>query len=153
MEEPSGIKQSARWLLHILLFFLYFSIFSHILPSVLLFHGKGNLFLNRCNFCVVNCNIKKEFNCIFCLCNKHGEPVRRFYPLFFCLKKINRDGSLYGYNTDYYGFLYLLDKNGISVKNKKVLVLGNGGVAHSASRRKRVFLGFAIISTAALRFL
>ena len=42
---------------------------------------------------------------------------------------VNRDGSLYGYNTDYYGFLYLLDKNGISVKNKKVLVLGNGGVA------------------------
>lgn len=42
---------------------------------------------------------------------------------------VNREGSLYGYNTDYYGFLYLLDKNGISVKNKKVLVLGNGGVA------------------------
>ncbi|MDE7326291.1 MAG: shikimate dehydrogenase [Lachnospiraceae bacterium] len=42
---------------------------------------------------------------------------------------VNRDGKLYGYNTDYYGFLYLLDKNGILVTGKKVLVLGNGGVA------------------------
>lgn len=42
---------------------------------------------------------------------------------------VNRDGELYGYNTDYFGFLYLLDKNGISVAGKKVLVLGNGGVA------------------------
>lgn len=42
---------------------------------------------------------------------------------------VNRGGELYGYNTDYYGFLYLLDRNGISVEGKKVLVLGNGGVA------------------------
>ena len=42
---------------------------------------------------------------------------------------VNRDGKLCGYNTDYFGFLYLLDKNNISVAGKKVLVLGNGGVA------------------------
>lgn len=42
---------------------------------------------------------------------------------------VNRDGKLTGYNTDYYGFLYLLDQHGIQVTGKKVLVLGNGGVA------------------------
>lgn len=42
---------------------------------------------------------------------------------------VNRKGKLYGYNTDYYGFLYLLYKNGISVGGKKILVLGNGGAA------------------------
>ncbi|MBQ9118549.1 MAG: shikimate dehydrogenase [Lachnospiraceae bacterium] len=42
---------------------------------------------------------------------------------------VNRNGALTGYNTDYYGFLYLLRENGIAVTGKKVLVLGNGGVA------------------------
>lgn len=42
---------------------------------------------------------------------------------------VNRDGALTGYNTDYFGFLYLLDRHGIQVSGKKVLVLGNGGVA------------------------
>ncbi len=42
---------------------------------------------------------------------------------------INRGGKLYGYNTDYYGFEYLLKKSGISVGGKKVLVLGSGGAS------------------------
>jgi len=42
---------------------------------------------------------------------------------------INKDGKLYGYNTDADGFLYLLKKNKIQVKNKKVLILGNGATA------------------------
>ena len=40
-----------------------------------------------------------------------------------------KDGSLTGYNTDYYGFSYMLKKGGIDVKNKKVLVLGTGGAS------------------------
>ena len=42
---------------------------------------------------------------------------------------LNRDGKLYGYNTDYLGFLYTLQKNNIKVTGEKVLVLGNGGAA------------------------
>ena len=42
---------------------------------------------------------------------------------------VNRSGRLTGYNTDYFGFLYLLDRSGIHVSGKKVLVLGNGGAA------------------------
>lgn len=40
-----------------------------------------------------------------------------------------KDGKLIGTNTDYTGFLYMLDKSGISLKNKKVLILGAGGVS------------------------
>lgn len=38
-------------------------------------------------------------------------------------------GGLYGDNTDYDGFSYMLQKSGISVQNKKVLVLGSGGAS------------------------
>lgn len=40
-----------------------------------------------------------------------------------------KDGTLSGYNTDCFGFSYLLKKNGFSAENKKVLVLGSGGAA------------------------
>lgn len=42
---------------------------------------------------------------------------------------VNRNGCLTGYNTDYYGFLYTLQKNNIKIAGEKVLVLGNGGAA------------------------
>lgn len=37
------------------------------------------------------------------------------------------DGSLFGDNTDYDGFSYMLARGGIDVKGKKALVLGSGG--------------------------
>ena len=43
------------------------------------------------------------------------------------------DGSLYGDNTDYYGFSYMLDSAGFDVKDKKVIVLGNGGASKTAA--------------------
>ena len=43
-----------------------------------------------------------------------------------------KDGGLRGDNTDYFGFSYMLDKSGISVKGKKVLVLGSGGASETA---------------------
>ncbi len=44
---------------------------------------------------------------------------------------VNRGGELYGYNTDYPGFLYMLRQNGIEVYGKKVLLIGNGGAAQA----------------------
>ena len=38
-------------------------------------------------------------------------------------------GKTIGYNTDYFGIGMLFDKNAIEVKNKKAVILGNGGVA------------------------
>ncbi len=37
------------------------------------------------------------------------------------------DGKLYGYNTDYFGFSYLLKRMGIVPQGKKAVVLGSGG--------------------------
>ncbi len=42
---------------------------------------------------------------------------------------VNKNGKLYGYNTDYYGFTYMLEYGKISVKNKNVAVLGSGGAS------------------------
>lgn len=39
------------------------------------------------------------------------------------------DGRVKGWNTDYFGFIYMLTRKGISVAGKKVLVLGTGGAA------------------------
>lgn len=40
-----------------------------------------------------------------------------------------RDGKLYGDNTDYFGFKYMIEQSEIVVKGKKALVLGNGGAS------------------------
>ncbi len=45
---------------------------------------------------------------------------------------VNRDGKLYGYNTDFYGMSALLLHARISLKDKKVLILGTGGTAKTA---------------------
>lgn len=42
------------------------------------------------------------------------------------------DGSLWGHNTDYYGFRSMVDKCAFSVSGKKVLVLGSGGASNTA---------------------
>ncbi len=42
---------------------------------------------------------------------------------------VNRDGRLYGYNTDYYGMKALIERVGIDLTGKKVLILGTGGTS------------------------
>ena len=39
------------------------------------------------------------------------------------------DGTLYGDNTDLYGFLYMVRRSGIDPAGKKALVLGSGGAS------------------------
>ena len=39
------------------------------------------------------------------------------------------DGTLYGHNTDYYGFTYMVKRSGVDVEGKKVIVLGDGGAS------------------------
>ena len=42
---------------------------------------------------------------------------------------LSKDGKLYGYNTDYFGFQKTLEYNNIDVYNRKVLILGTGGAS------------------------
>ncbi len=45
---------------------------------------------------------------------------------------VNRNGKLFGYNTDFGGFKALIEQCGVSVSGKKALILGNGGTSHTA---------------------
>lgn len=45
---------------------------------------------------------------------------------------VNKNGALYGYNTDFFGLRGLIEKNGFDFKNKKVLVFGSGGTSKTA---------------------
>lgn len=46
---------------------------------------------------------------------------------------INRNGKLYGYNTDFYGMTALIKKNSIDFNGKKVAVFGTGGTSKTAT--------------------
>jgi len=48
-----------------------------------------------------------------------------------------KEGKLHGTNTDYQGFLYAASTAGIEFKNKKVLILGNGGTSLTARKAVR----------------
>ena len=45
---------------------------------------------------------------------------------------VNRDGRLYGYNTDFYGMCELIKHAGVEISGKKVAILGTGGTAKTA---------------------
>lgn len=46
---------------------------------------------------------------------------------------VNRNGKLFGYNTDFYGMRALLQKVGIDPRGKKCAVLGTGGTSKTAN--------------------
>ena len=67
------------------------------------------------------------------------EVIPHLYYIDECAKNIgavntivNRDGKLYGYNTDFYGMTALLRHAGVSLKGKKVAILGTGGTSKTA---------------------
>ena len=45
-----------------------------------------------------------------------------------------QDGTLFGHNTDYFGFTSMVHRSGIEVSGKKVLVLGSGGTSNTATK-------------------
>ena len=45
---------------------------------------------------------------------------------------VNRDGKLYGYNTDFFGMVSLINKMRLSIKGKKTVILGTGGTSKTA---------------------
>ncbi len=45
---------------------------------------------------------------------------------------VNKNGKLYGYNTDVDGMNYMINKKGIFLKGKRVMILGSGGTSNTA---------------------
>lgn len=56
-----------------------------------------------------------------------SDNARRIGAVNTILKRA--DGKLYGDNTDYDGFLYMVRRSGAEIKGKKALVLGTGGAS------------------------
>ena len=46
---------------------------------------------------------------------------------------VNRDGRLYGYNTDYMGFAHLCRSHGVDFRGRTVLILGTGGTHNTVA--------------------
>lgn len=63
---------------------------------------------------------------------------------------VNKEGKLYGYNTDYHGMKTLIERVGVDVCGKKVLILGTGGTAKTA-RAVATDLGASEIRTVSRR--
>ena len=63
---------------------------------------------------------------------------------------VNRDGKLYGYNTDYDGMKALTMRLNVDLRGKKVLVLGTGGTSKTA-RAVATDLGAAEVLTVSRR--
>ncbi|MBO5220860.1 MAG: shikimate dehydrogenase [Clostridia bacterium] len=59
---------------------------------------------------------------------------------------VNRDGKLYGYNTDFYGMVSLIRRIGVSLEGKKVLILGTGGTSHTAQAVAKAANAAAVIT-------
>lgn len=82
---------------------------------------------------------KKQFDCInvtipykkavINFCSKLSDTAKRLGSVNTIIR--NHDGNWIGHNTDYFGFQYMLNKSGIPVQNKKVLVLGSGGASQT----------------------
>lgn len=63
-------------------------------------------------------------------CDELSETAKKARSVNTVIRK--PDGSLYGDNTDYFGFLYMAKKIGCDFKSKKVLILGSGGASLTA---------------------
>ncbi len=60
------------------------------------------------------------------LCDELSDTARK---LGSANTLVCKDGKIYGYNTDYYGFKSMVERSGIDVYGKKAIVLGSGGAS------------------------
>lgn len=63
----------------------------------------------------------------FKACDELSERAKKIGSVNTCIRR--PDGTLYGDNTDYFGFSYMAKKAKADFRDKKVLVLGSGGAS------------------------
>lgn len=86
---------------------------------------EGDIDFLRCHFSGFNCTIPLKVDIMPYL----SEIDQTAEWLGSVNTVAVRDGKLYGYSTDGYGFLSSLAFEGITLSGKRVLLLGSGGVA------------------------
>jgi len=88
-------------------------------------HELQSFFLER-DFDGINVTIPYK-KAVIPYCSELSDAAKRIGSVNTIVK--NPDGSLFGDNTDYFGFIKLVSRSGAQLSGKKVLLLGNGGVA------------------------
>lgn len=86
-------------------------------------------FLQQTDFSGINVTIPYK-KTVIPYCSELSEIARRLGAVNTIIKKPN--GQLIGHNTDYFGFLCMVNMSGLQVSGKKVLVLGSGGASNTA---------------------
>ena len=86
-------------------------------------------FVRNGDFTGINVTIPYKKDVIPCM-DELSPMARRMGAVNTIVRR--SDGSLYGHNTDYFGFSSMVQRSGISVTGKKVLVLGSGGASNTA---------------------
>lgn len=86
-------------------------------------------FVRNGDFTGINVTIPYKKDVIPCM-DELSAMARRMGAVNTIVRR--KDGTLFGHNTDYFGFSSMVKRSGISVKGKKVLVLGSGGASNTA---------------------
>ena len=87
-------------------------------------------FMGTADFAGINVTIPYK-KAVLPYCQSLSTQAKRLGAVNTIVKQA--DGSLWGHNTDYFGFQEMVRVSGINVQNKKVLVLGSGGAGVTAS--------------------
>ena len=99
-------------------------------------------FFKQKDFCAVNVTIPYKTDA-YALCDVLSDEARMIGSVNTV---VNKDGVLYGYNTDIFGFIYMLNRAGVAVENKKVLILGTGGTSLTANAACRKLCAKEIVT-------
>ena len=65
----------------------------------------------------------------FCRCDALSDTAKRIGSVNTVIRRA--DGTLYGDNTDAFGFSYLAKQSGVTFGGKKVVILGSGGASRT----------------------
>ncbi len=89
---------------------------------------KLDEFMTKRDFLGINITMPyKEAVMKYCVLSDQAQKIG-------CVNTIvNKDGVLYGYNTDYFGFSENAKRMGISFAGQKVLILGGGGTSKTVT--------------------
>ena len=86
-------------------------------------------FLEKREFSAINVTIPYK-ETVIPLCDQIDEAARAIGAVNTV---VNRNGKLYGYNTDFGGLKTLIEHTGIDPRGKKALILGTGGTCKTAT--------------------
>ena len=107
--------------------------------------AEARTFMERRAFAAINVTIPyKQFVIPYCdVVDPKAQAIGAVNTI------VNRDGKLYGYNTDYAGFAYLAGAHGVDFAGKTVLVLAPGGSLAAEAGRAAVAAAQADVTVSA----